>query len=197
MLGGAAATSSTSPRSRARSRRSSSPPMPRPSTEWWVSRTRCVPSTRTSRCPSRRSARVRRRRRDVRARQARRAAPAAPGPPQRVADAVLEALREDRAEVIVNRGPIRPLAALYWLAPKTTVRLLGNRRHAGTPRTRDDRRAGGCNEPLPEQRDRHRLRPHDCSPGTTSQAASMKSPEKGGGPRLIHMLDGTLEVLGR
>jgi short-subunit dehydrogenase len=51
-----------------------------------------------------------------------------PVPPQRVADAVLEALREDRAEVIVNRGPIRPLAVLYWLAPKTTVRLLGNRR---------------------------------------------------------------------
>jgi short-subunit dehydrogenase len=51
-----------------------------------------------------------------------------PVPPQRVADAVLEALREDRAEVIVNRGPIRPLATLYWLAPKTTVRLLGNRR---------------------------------------------------------------------
>jgi short-subunit dehydrogenase len=48
--------------------------------------------------------------------------------PQRVADAVLEAVREDRAEVIVNRGPIRPLAALYWLAPKTTVRLLGSRR---------------------------------------------------------------------
>jgi short-subunit dehydrogenase len=51
-----------------------------------------------------------------------------PVPPQRVADAVLEALREDRAEVIVNRGPIRPLAVLYWMAPKTTVRLLGNRR---------------------------------------------------------------------
>jgi len=51
-----------------------------------------------------------------------------PVPPQRVADAVLEALREDRAEVIVNRGPIRPLAGLYWLAPKTAVRLLGNRR---------------------------------------------------------------------
>jgi short-subunit dehydrogenase len=51
-----------------------------------------------------------------------------PVSPQRVADAVLEALREDRAEVIVNRGPIRPLAVLYWLAPKTVVRLLGNRR---------------------------------------------------------------------
>jgi short-subunit dehydrogenase len=51
-----------------------------------------------------------------------------PVPPQRVADAVLEALREDRAEVIVNRGPIRPLAGLYWLAPKTTARLLGSRR---------------------------------------------------------------------
>jgi short-subunit dehydrogenase len=51
-----------------------------------------------------------------------------PVPPQRVADAVLEALRENRAEVIVSRGPLRPLAVLYWLAPKTTVRLLGNRR---------------------------------------------------------------------
>ena len=51
-----------------------------------------------------------------------------PVPPQRVADAVLEAVREDRAEVIVNRGPIRPLAVLYWLAPKTTVRLLASRR---------------------------------------------------------------------
>jgi short-subunit dehydrogenase len=51
-----------------------------------------------------------------------------PVPPQRVADAVLEVLRENRAEVIVSRGPLRPLAVLYWLAPKTTVRLLGNRR---------------------------------------------------------------------
>jgi short-subunit dehydrogenase len=51
-----------------------------------------------------------------------------PVPPQRVADAVLEAVRDDRAEVIVNRGPIRPLAVLYWLAPKTAVRLLDNRR---------------------------------------------------------------------
>jgi hypothetical protein len=41
---------------------------------------------------------------------------------------VLEVLRENRAEVIVSRGPLRPLAVLYWLAPKTTVRLLGNRR---------------------------------------------------------------------
>jgi short-subunit dehydrogenase len=51
-----------------------------------------------------------------------------PVPPQRVADAVLKAVREDRAEVIVNRGPIRPLAVFYWLAPKTAVRLLGSRR---------------------------------------------------------------------
>jgi short-subunit dehydrogenase len=51
-----------------------------------------------------------------------------PVDPERVADAVLDALREDRAEVIVNRSPIRPLAALYWLAPKTAGRLLGSRR---------------------------------------------------------------------
>ncbi|MGH2993895.1 MAG: SDR family NAD(P)-dependent oxidoreductase, partial [Solirubrobacterales bacterium] len=51
-----------------------------------------------------------------------------PVDPERVSDAVLEALRKDRAEVIVNRGPIRPLAALYWLAPKTVGRLFGSRR---------------------------------------------------------------------
>jgi short-subunit dehydrogenase len=51
-----------------------------------------------------------------------------PVPPQRVADAVLKAVREDRAEVIVNRGPIRALAVFYWLAPKTAVRLLGSAR---------------------------------------------------------------------
>jgi short-subunit dehydrogenase len=51
-----------------------------------------------------------------------------PVDPERVADAVLDALREDRAEVIVNRGPIRPLAALYWLAPNRAGRLLGSRR---------------------------------------------------------------------
>ncbi|MGH2961086.1 MAG: SDR family NAD(P)-dependent oxidoreductase [Solirubrobacterales bacterium] len=51
-----------------------------------------------------------------------------PVPPERVAEGVIEALREDRAEVIVNRGPIRPLAALYWLTPKTALRLLGSRR---------------------------------------------------------------------
>jgi short-subunit dehydrogenase len=51
-----------------------------------------------------------------------------PVPPQRVADAVLKAVREDRAEVVVNRGPIRPLAVFYWVAPKTAVRLLGSRR---------------------------------------------------------------------
>jgi short-subunit dehydrogenase len=51
-----------------------------------------------------------------------------PVEPQRVADAVLKALREDRAEVIVNRGPIRPLVGLYALAPKAAVRLFGGRR---------------------------------------------------------------------
>src|SRR5918996_376435 len=49
-------------------------------------------------------------------------------PPERVADAVLKAIREDRAEVIVNRWPIRPLVGLYAMAPQTALRLLGRRR---------------------------------------------------------------------
>ena len=67
--------------------------------------------------------RVRRRRRDVRARMqhmdtASRPG-AAPGPARARRDAVARGdQREDRAEVIVNRGPIRPLAALYCAAPK-------------------------------------------------------------------------------
>jgi short-subunit dehydrogenase len=52
-------------------------------------------------------------------------------PPERVADAVLSAIREDRAEVIVNRWPIRPLVGLYAMAPRTALRLLGNRRTRG------------------------------------------------------------------
>jgi short-subunit dehydrogenase len=48
-------------------------------------------------------------------------------PPEAVGDAVVEAIREDRAEVIVNRGPIRPLLALYAAAPGVAIRLLNRR----------------------------------------------------------------------
>jgi len=48
--------------------------------------------------------------------------------PERVGDAVVSAIRENRLEVILNRGPIRPLFALYSVAPRATARLLGNRR---------------------------------------------------------------------
>jgi short-subunit dehydrogenase len=51
-----------------------------------------------------------------------------PIPPQRVAGAVLSAIQEDRAEVVLNRGPIRPIVALYWVAPRTALRLLATRR---------------------------------------------------------------------
>jgi short-subunit dehydrogenase len=51
-----------------------------------------------------------------------------PIPPQRVAGAVLSAIREDRAEVVLNRGPIRPIVALYSVAPRTALRLLATRR---------------------------------------------------------------------
>jgi short-subunit dehydrogenase len=45
-------------------------------------------------------------------------------PPEAVGDAVVVAIREDRAEVIVNRSPIRPLLALYAAAPGVAIRLL-------------------------------------------------------------------------
>jgi hypothetical protein len=44
-----------------------------------------------------------------------------------VGDAVVEAIRVERAEVIVNRGPIRPLLALYAAAPGVAIRLLNRR----------------------------------------------------------------------
>lgn len=44
--------------------------------------------------------------------------------PEQVAEAVVEAIREDRAEVIVNRGPIRPLVGLYAIAPRLAVKVL-------------------------------------------------------------------------
>ena len=49
-------------------------------------------------------------------------------PPERVGEAAVKAIREDRAEVIVHRGPIRPLMALYAVAPRAATRLLNNRR---------------------------------------------------------------------
>lgn len=38
--------------------------------------------------------------------------------PQKVADAVLKAIRKNKAEVIVNRGPMRPLLALGQISPR-------------------------------------------------------------------------------
>lgn len=50
-----------------------------------------------------------------------------PVPPELVSDGVLKAIRDDRAEVIVNRGPIRALVGLYSVAPHLALRLLGSR----------------------------------------------------------------------
>jgi len=41
-----------------------------------------------------------------------------PVPPERAAQAVVDAIREDRPEVIVSRRPLRPLFALAELAPE-------------------------------------------------------------------------------
>ena len=51
-----------------------------------------------------------------------------PEPPERVGEAVVKAIREDRAEVIVSGGPIRPVIGLYATAPRTALRLLASRR---------------------------------------------------------------------
>jgi short-subunit dehydrogenase len=51
-----------------------------------------------------------------------------PVPPERVGGAVVKAIREDRAEVIVNRWPLRPIVGLYSMAPRTALRLFRNRR---------------------------------------------------------------------
>lgn len=60
--------------------------------------------------------------------------PAALGtlPPGRVGEAVVTAIREDRAEVIVNRRPVRPLAALAAAYPEVAQKLV---RRAGGQET--------------------------------------------------------------
>jgi short-subunit dehydrogenase len=49
-------------------------------------------------------------------------------PPEAVGEAVVKAIREDRAELIVGPPPIRALAAFYAAAPKVALRLLSTRR---------------------------------------------------------------------
>ena len=51
-----------------------------------------------------------------------------PVPPERVGEAVVRAIREDRAELIVGSRALRPLAGFYTLAPKIFARLSDNRR---------------------------------------------------------------------
>ena len=51
-----------------------------------------------------------------------------PVPPERVGEAVVRAIRDDRAELIVGSRALRPLVGLYALAPKAFARLSDNRR---------------------------------------------------------------------
>jgi short-subunit dehydrogenase len=51
-----------------------------------------------------------------------------PVAPERVGEAVVKSIRNDRAELIVGSPALRPLATLYAAAPATTARLLNNRR---------------------------------------------------------------------
>jgi short-subunit dehydrogenase len=61
--------------------------------------------------------------------------PMRPVEPEQVADAVIAAIRHDRAEIIVNGPGIRPLIALAALAPKLFARLT---RLRSTQEFRDD-----------------------------------------------------------
>jgi short-subunit dehydrogenase len=45
-------------------------------------------------------------------------------PPEAVGSAVVRAIREDRAEILVTRRPARPLALFAAVAPKTFVRVM-------------------------------------------------------------------------
>jgi short-subunit dehydrogenase len=51
-----------------------------------------------------------------------------PVQPERVGEAVVTAIREDRAELIIGSLPLRALTTLYALAPKLVVRMFDNRR---------------------------------------------------------------------
>ena len=60
--------------------------------------------------------------------------------PQDVADAVVEAILSERAEIIVNPGPMRPMLALGQLAPGLSDRIV---EWMGVNRLNDARRRGG------------------------------------------------------
>jgi short-subunit dehydrogenase len=49
-------------------------------------------------------------------------------PPEAVGAAVVKAIREDRAEIIVGPAPLRVLAAFYAAAPKVALRVLSTKR---------------------------------------------------------------------
>jgi short-subunit dehydrogenase len=49
-------------------------------------------------------------------------------PPERVGEAVVKAIREDRAEIVVANRAVRPLILLSAIAPRLTARLTRNRR---------------------------------------------------------------------
>ena len=49
-------------------------------------------------------------------------------PPEAVGEAVLEAIRENKAEVLVTKGPTKPLIGLYALSPGGVVSLFRRRR---------------------------------------------------------------------
>lgn len=66
--------------------------------------------------------------------------------PAAVAEAVVEAILRDRAEIIVNSVPVRPLLALYALAPGLAVRAL---RLLGV--TAFQRRKVGVSGPVPQR----------------------------------------------
>jgi len=49
-------------------------------------------------------------------------------PPESVGDAVVTAIRDNRAEILVQKGPIKPLIALFATAPGQSIKLMRRRR---------------------------------------------------------------------
>jgi short-subunit dehydrogenase len=78
--------------------------------------------------------------------------PLTPRPPERVGEAVVKAIREDRAEIVVASRAVRPLILLSAMAPRLAARLTRNRRarefsedfmraKEAAPRTEGEKRA--------------------------------------------------------
>ena len=113
-------------------------------------------------------------------------------PPESVGDAVVRAIRQNLAEVIVSGRPVRPLVLLNALVAPSWRRGLARSEPCGSSRSASRGPAIASSGPTARP-------PAGRRPGRkpTARSASIGGPEKGGGPNLSHMFLGTPEVQGR